>query len=100
MTEKIKQRIIEINPRRFGKLQEGLLKFYQWCKEKKSAVFAMPEGNIYSQKAHDQILKELRKDIKQEILGKLPRYWVKPDTHDFHDGFNQALTEIKKIINE
>jgi len=66
--EIIKEKLrVNFNPRRFGKLQPLLLEFYGWCKKKKSAIFAMPEGNIYSQKAHDNILKAQREDILKKI---------------------------------
>ena len=69
--EIIKEKLrVNFNPRRFGKLQPLLLEFYGWCKKKKSAIFAMPEGNIYSQKAHDNILKAQREDLLKKIEGQ------------------------------
>ena len=109
--DKIKQRIIEI--------LENLIK---------GAIYnntrIVPESFIEKRLktmveiTATQITIELREDIKQDILGKLPKEKITGDIsycksdgfrtcqghiepeESKHIDFNQALTDIKKIINE
>ena len=67
-----------------GRLSFQLLEFYKWCKQGKNAIFTMPEGNIYSEKAHQEDLKiELKKqkaEIKKMVEGmkREPRIYRVP----------------------
>ena len=81
-----------------GRLSKQLLEFYKWCREGKSAVLVFPDGKIYSEKAHKNLLKsELQKmieetKVEEKILKRLKDNFSVPDGQEEH--YKCALDEI------
>ncbi len=83
--EENKQLFVIPMAREAGRLTQQMLEFYFMCKEGKSAVFRMPEGDIVSPK----YLEQIRQSVAREVIEEIDK--VYSDANFTDNGFSQKL---------